>query len=138
MRLVLDTNVVASALLRNGSPRLLLRAGRERRIQLFTSTSLLAELTDILGRPKFEKKIAASTFSVDQLVDRYSELAAVVRPTPIPPTAPDPDDDIVIGTALAAKADAIVTGDRPLLSVAFYQGVRIIGVNEAVRTVGVG
>lgn len=138
MRLVLDTNVVASALLRNGSPRLLLRAGRERRIQLFTGTSLLAELTDILGRPKFEKKIAASTFSVDQLVDRYSELAAVVRPTPIPPTAPDPDDDIVIGTALAAKADAIVTGDRPLLSVAFYQGVRIIGVNEAVRTVGVG
>lgn len=52
MRLVLDTNVVASALLWGGVPRLLLRAGREERIELFTSTPLLAELTDILWRRK--------------------------------------------------------------------------------------
>ena len=65
MRLVLDTNVVASALLWGGVPRLLLRAGREKRVELFTSTPLLAELTDILWRRKFEKKIVASTLSVD-------------------------------------------------------------------------
>jgi putative PIN family toxin of toxin-antitoxin system len=60
MRLVLDTNVVASALLRSGPPRQLLQAARERRVELFTSTPLLAELTDVLGRPKFAAKIAAS------------------------------------------------------------------------------
>lgn len=65
MRLVLDTNVVASALLWGGTPRRLLRAGREKRIELLTSLPLLAELTDILGRRKFEKKIAASMLSVD-------------------------------------------------------------------------
>ena len=75
MRLVLDTNVVASALLWGGMPRLLLLAARERRVELFTSTPLLAELTDILGRRKFEKKIAASMLSADQLVDRNAELA---------------------------------------------------------------
>jgi len=136
MRLVLDTNVVASALLWGGVPRLLLQAGREKRVELFTSAALLAEFTDILGRRKFDKKIAASTLTVDQLVDRYAALAALVRPTPTPRIAPDPDDDVVIGTALAAKADLIVTGDKPLLSVADYQGVRIVGVSQALQIIG--
>jgi len=117
MRLVLDTNVVASAMLWGGKPLQLLQARREKRAEFYTSTAMLAELTDILARPKFEKKIATSTLTVDQLVDRYTELAQVVRPTSIPRIAPDPDDDVVIGTALAAKADLLVTGDRPLLSV---------------------
>ena len=133
MRLVLDTNVVASALLWGGAPRLLLQAAREQRIELFTSTPLLAELTDILGRRKFMGKLAASPLSIDQLIDSYSDLATLVRPIPIPRIAPDPDDDVVIATALAAKADLIVTGDKLLLSVADYQGVRFISVAEAVR-----
>ena len=133
MRLVLDTNVVASAMLWGGSPKVLLQARREKRVELFTSTPLLAELTDVLSRRKFEKKIAASLLTIDQLVDRYAELAQVVRPTSIPRTAPDPDDDVVIGTVLAATADLLVTGDRPLLSVGEYQGVRIVGVSEALR-----
>ena len=134
MRLVLDTNVVASAMLWGGSPKLLLQARREKRVELYTSTPMLAELTDILARPKFEKKIAASMLTVDQLVDRYAALVQVVRPTSIPRIAPDPDDDVVIGTALAAKADLLVTGDRLLLSVMEYQGVRIVSVAEALQT----
>lgn len=80
MRLVLDTNVVASALLWGGVPRLLLQAAREKRVARFTSTPLLAELTDILGRPKFAKKIEASMISLDQLVDRYRELPSSCAP----------------------------------------------------------
>lgn len=116
MRLVLDTNVDASAFLWGGTPRLLLQAGREKRIELFTNAALLAELTDILERRKFDKKIAASTMTADQLVDRYAALAALVRPAQTPRIAPDPDDDVVIGTAHAANADLLGTGDKPLLS----------------------
>ena len=101
---------VASAVLWGGVPRLLLQARREKRVELFTSAALLAELTDILARRKFDKKIAASPLSVDQIVDRYAALAMLVRPVPTPRIAPDPDDDVVIGTALAARADLIVTG----------------------------
>lgn len=136
MRLVLDTNVVASAVLWGGSPRLLLQAGSEKRVDLFTSAALLAELTEVLGRRKFDKKIAASTLTVDQLVDRYAALAALVRPWPTPRIAPDPDDDVVIGTALAAKADLIVTGDKALLAVAEVQGLRIVGVSQALQMIG--
>ena len=62
MRWVLDTNVVASALLWGGEPGRLLQAAREQRVVLFTSRPLLAELTDILGRRKFDKKIAAADY----------------------------------------------------------------------------
>lgn len=132
MRLVLDTNVVASAMLWGGNPKLLLQARREKRVELFTSVAMLAELTDILARPKFANKIAASMLTVDQLVDGYAELTQLVRPTPMPRIVSDPDDDVVIGTALAAKADFLVTGDRGLLDVGAYQGTRIVSVIEAI------
>jgi len=86
MRLVLDTNVVASALLWGGIPRRLLQAAHERRVALFTSAPLLAELADVLGRRKFARKITASGFTAEQLVERYALLAAPVHPEPIPAT----------------------------------------------------
>lgn len=138
MRLVLDTNVVASAMLWGGNPKRLLQARREKRVELFTSVAMLAELTDILVRPKFANKVAASLMTVDQLVDGYAELTQVVRPTPTPRIVSDPDDDVVIGTALAAKADLLVTGDRGLLDVGTYQGVRIVRVTEAISLIAAG
>ena len=138
MRLVLDTNVVTSALFWNGTPRWLLQMARDKRIELFTSTPLLAELTNVLWREKFDRKIAAAMFTIDQLVDRYAELAALVRPAPIPRVTPDPDDDVVLGTALAAKADCVVTGDRTFLAVREYQGVRIVSVAEAAQLIAAG
>jgi uncharacterized protein len=107
-------------------------------ITFFTSTRLLAELTDILTRPKFAKKIAGSLLTADQLVDLYAELAAFVRPVSLPRLAPDPDDDVVIGTAIAARASFIVTGDRSLRSVAEYDGGRIVSVREALHSILLG
>lgn len=131
IRLVLDTNVVASAMLWGGNPKLLLQARREKRVELYTSVPMLAELTDILARTKFANKIAASLLTVDQLVDGYAELTQLVRPAPTPRIVADPDDDVVIGTALAARADLLITGDRGLLDVGAYQAVRIARVTEA-------
>lgn len=135
MRLVLDTNVVVSALLWDGSPKRLMQAGLGEGVLFITSAPLLKELTETLSKSKFEKKIAASLLSVDQLVNFYAELVSVVRPVFVPRLAPDPDDDVVIGTALAVKANFVVTGDRTLLSIAEYEGVRIISVSEALNAV---
>ena len=112
-----------------------MRAGRAEGVRLFTSAPLIAELRKVLLRPKFEKQITASLFSVDQLVHFYTELAPLVRPTSLPHTAPDPDDDAAIGTALSAKAHFLVSGDGPLLSVGRYEGGRIVSVSEALRAV---
>jgi uncharacterized protein len=137
MRLVLDTNVVASAVLWGGVPRQLLQDGREKRVSLFTSIRLLAELTDILVRPKFERKLAASGLTIEQIVDRYAELAAVVQPAAIAPTVlDDPDDDQVLACAVAARADLIVSGDRRhLLPLSSFEGMPIVSPAEALRII---
>lgn len=135
MRLVLDTNVVASAILWAGTPRLLLQAAREKRIVIYTSTPMLVELGDILARRKFERKIAASRMTPEQIVEGYAQLATPVHPAHLSGIAPDADDDVVIATALAANAELLVTGDQPLLSVGGYRSVRIVRVVDALQRI---
>lgn len=136
MRVVLDTNVVVSGYLWGGVPRQLLQAARQNRLRLFTSTPLLLELTDILGRVKFARKLAAAQLSIDQLVDRYALLATVIHPAAITPTIiDDPDDDQVLACALSAKTEIIVSGDRHLLDLQEHQGIRIVTAAQAMDVV---
>lgn len=131
-RFVLDTNVVVSAVLWGGQPRELLHAARADSVSLFTSLAMLAELADVLMRPKFAKRMRGARIDPDTLVAGYASLATIVRPDALTGVAPDPDDDVVIATALAARADLIVTGDRPFLALAAYRDVRIVDVATSV------
>jgi putative PIN family toxin of toxin-antitoxin system len=131
---VLDTNIVASGLLWNGTPARLLDAAQTDKVALFTSLILLAELTRILRREKFSKAIAASGLTLDALVLGYAELATPVTPVPIAPMIlDDPDDDHVLACALAAQANLIVSGDHHLLDLKTYQGIRIVTASEALQ-----
>ena len=131
MKVVLDTNVVVSAILWGGTPRKLFDLADAGQITLFTSVNLLRELTGILSRDKFAEKIAASGQSIDQIVDGYAAYAQIVRPVTTPRIAPDPDDDVVLGTAFAANAEMIITGDRPFLSVGRWKNIDIVAVGDA-------
>jgi predicted nucleic acid-binding protein len=74
--------------------------------------------------------------SIDQLVERYALLTTVVHPATIEPTVlDDPDDDQVLACALAAKAEIIVSGDRHLLDLKEYRGVRIAKVAEVIKNI---
>jgi len=136
MRLVLDTNVVASGLLWDGRPAWLIDAAQANEVELFTSRVLLAELTRILRRAKFTKAIAASGASLEELVLGYAELAILVTPVPIPPTVlDDPDDDHVLACALAGNAELVVSGDRDLLWLKTFRDIPIITPAEAMRII---
>jgi uncharacterized protein len=135
MRLVLDTNVVISALLWEGTPRQLLDAVREKPVEVFTSARLLEELTNVLERRRFASKIASSGLTIDGIVERYARLTKVVRPEPTGHIAIDSDDDVVIGTALAAKVDFIVSGDSHLLRLKSYQNIPIVTVAAALQRI---
>lgn len=98
---------------------------------------MLAELDGVLRRHKFHKRLTDLDISVDLLVASYASIATLVHHRVIPPTiADDPDDDLVLATALGASANLIVSGDRHLLALGEYQGVLIKTPTDALTLLG--
>ena len=128
VRIVLDTNVVLSALLWRGTPWRLLEAARQlEQVQLFTSAVLLEELAEVLLRPVPAKRLALIRRTARQVLADYLDAVDLVAPPETPRViADDRDDDHVIAAALAARADLIVSGDRHVLALRTYRGSRIV------------
>ena len=136
MRIVLDTNVVISALVWGGVPYKLIEAAAAGDVELVTSPALLAELRDVLGREHLASRLAAQRSTALQAIAFYSELAISVSPLSTPRVVPgDVDDDHVIAAAVVGGAEIVVSGDRHLLSMGSHQGIGIVNAAEAVRRV---
>lgn len=135
LRAVFDTNIVVSALLWTGAPRLLFDTASTGRLSLISSLPLLDELEDVLARAKLDGPVAKVGVARPALIQSYASLTYLVAPAPVVGIAPDRDDDIVIGTAIAGGAEIIVTGDKPLLGVGTYRGVRIVSATSAIELI---
>jgi uncharacterized protein len=134
VRVVLDTNVVVSALLWGGVPEQILQLAREDELELVSSPALLAELSGILNRPKFAAKLAQKNSSPSEVVALYTQLAETIEASPIEQTTlRDPDDAAVLACALAARADLIVSGDADLQTLGRYQDIPILSPAECWR-----
>jgi putative PIN family toxin of toxin-antitoxin system len=133
MRLVLDTNVVLSGLLWPGAThRFLLTVRAHRQVQLFSSLPLIEELADVLTRKEPVKRLALLQLSAEAVLADYVRAVHLVEPAHITPTSIDPDDDVVLATALAAQADAIVSGDtKHLQPLVQFQGIPILSPAQA-------
>jgi uncharacterized protein len=123
-RLVLDTNVLISAALRNGSlpHRTLLKARMEAR--LLASDETLAEFREVLLRNKFDRDVDRAFR--EGLVQEYARLCTLV---PIPThihVCRDPRDDKFLEVAVHGRADAIVTGDVDLLAPNPFRRIAIL------------
>lgn len=137
MRIVLDTNVVLSALLWRGTPYRLLAAIREHpAIQLCSSQALLDELAEVLTRSSFARRLAAIDRTAHGVLVDYVGAVEIVEPEYVPRVVlADADDDQVIAAAVTAGTDWIVSGDTDLLSLGNHQGISIITVAEAIRRI---
>lgn len=123
MRVVLDTNVLVSALHFGGRPRRLLEAILRGEHRLVTGPAILDELDAVLiNTCGWERaRSLAARSEVEALGD-------VVTPTDVPRVCRDADDDEVLAIAIAGGAERLVTGDADLLVLGAHRGVRILTV----------
>ncbi len=117
----------------------MLDAARAGLIELYTSAPLVGELADVLGRPKLARRLALAEVAPQSLVVGYALLAQLIVPTTMGPVVEaDPDDDAVLACAVAARAEAIVSGDRHLLDLESYQGIPILTASDLIARLTAG
>lgn len=129
MRVVLDTNVLVSALLVESSPPAqLITHWRQGRFALLTAAPQLDELTRVTRYPKIRARLKPALGG--RLINELRELAVVVESLLPVDVSPDPYDNYLLAIASGGEADYLVTGDKPLLALGNHGGTKIVSVRD--------
>jgi uncharacterized protein len=125
-RVVVDTNVLVSALIAKGKPLGLVQRLLDNHSAVLSS-QMLAELADVLSRDKFTITKAQIDWFISLLL-RKSTIVSVSGNLKI--VLEDPDDNIVLLTAISGKADYIVSDDKHLLTRKKFEGIEIVTISQ--------
>jgi len=132
MRIVLDTNVLISALIKDGKPGELIDALLTKPHTLLISRSIIREFSRIAADERIRRYVNPedATAFLRMLVGR----GEIVRVTSRFRLLKTPDDTI-LRTAYDGQANLIVTGDRHLLKLRQFKGIRILTVSEVLKEI---
>ncbi len=128
MKVVLDTNVLVSALIKPGKPRDLFNKLIKHK-QLVLSKAILEEFLDVIEDSKVAKYTNEQDVTIflnilgnaARIIEIKSKFKAVKE---------DPNDDVIIRTAYDGKADFIISGDKHLLALREFKGIKILTIDE--------
>ena len=136
MRVVVDTNVLISALLSARSlPAELIELWREGRFDLLTSVEQLEELRRVMRYPKIRERLSPAL--AGRLINELRDVAVLVSDRPQVTACVDPYDNYLLAMFKAGRSDCLVTGDkRDLLGIARYEGGRIVTVRTFLTAYG--
>jgi putative PIN family toxin of toxin-antitoxin system len=127
VRIVVDTNVLIAGLVADGLCRDIVKR-RLPACEVVTSRFLLDELKE-----KLSEKFGADPKSLP-LLELYEDQATVVEVVPLAqPVCRDPDDDLVLATALESKAEVVLTGDKDLLVLQEFQLIKVLSPRQFVE-----
>jgi putative PIN family toxin of toxin-antitoxin system len=127
MIMVLDTNVLVSGILRPFSrPADVLRLVSRGAITVAYDLRILTEYREVLSRPKF----GFSRDSVEAFLEQIEEDGLGVAALPLTFRLPDPGDEPFLEVALAAPAEALVTGNKRHYPGKLCPGVKILSPAE--------
>ena len=130
-RVVLDTNVLVSALLFKGALSRLVELWRRGKIVPIISKETFAELTTVLQYPKFSLSSVEVKSVVEHEILPYFEITEFVKT--VKGVCRDPGDDKFISCALSASADCIVSGDKDFCDLRQYKTVKIISPSDFLK-----
>lgn len=119
-KVVLDTNTVISAYVFGGKPEEVFLLGISGEITLVTSPAIMREIADVLTR-----KMLWDETKVEQVIKQIARVSEIVRPKHTLSVIKDEPDNRVLEAAVAGKADYIVSGDKHLLELKKFEGVKI-------------
>lgn len=131
LKVVIDTNVFISGLIKSPSCRKIIKAFAETKFRLVISPQILDELLGVISRPKFHNLITKET--AEKLIETIKTQAILVKPTQrFEVIKDDASDNRFLEAAFESEADFIVSEDKHLLSVKSFHPP-IITPNEFLK-----
>ena len=125
MRLVIDTNVLLSALISSASPSAqILALWRTRKFEVLTSAEQIDEIARVTRYPRIRARLTPPL--AGRLVNGLRDVAILVEKLPKLDRSLDPDDNYLLALAEAGQAHFLVTGDKPLLALKRHKSTRIV------------
>lgn len=136
MRILLDTNVVVAGLLSpKGPPGGLVRAWLRGGFELVTSREQLHELARVLSYERIRTRLDDE--QAQGFLNNVDALAVIATNLPDIEVSPDPEDNVILATAVAGGADLIVSGDRAgMLELQSVEGIPIVSARAAFERLG--
>lgn len=133
VRLVLDTNILIGALITKGTPPdELYRAWLRGDIELVTSAAQIAELAEVLARPRIRRLVDAD--EANAILENLAVRALVLKDLPTVDLSPDPSDNPILAAAIAGNADFVVSGDKKhVLSLGEVNGIPVVTARDALK-----
>lgn len=128
VKVVIDTNVIVSALLFGGTPGKLVTLWQQGIIKPFFSRDIVEEIIRVLAYPKFRLTETEIQFLLRHVLLPYFDVVTDVPKTSAVPA--DPSDDMFVNCAAAAGADMIISGDRHLLDLKAVGAIRILSPTQ--------
>ena len=131
MRVVLDTNILVSALITKGTPPdQLYQAWLRNEIELVTSDAQIDEVTDVLARPRLRRYVDSDEAA--KMVAAIHRRATVLSDVPVIRRSPDPKDDPILAVAIAGGVGLVVSGDKSdMLALRDVEGIPIRSARAA-------
>ena len=131
MRVVIDTNVLISAIFWTGKPKQILNKVRRAEILFLTSGILLEELREVLIEK--EKPFNLSEEEAERIIVEMRELAEIIQTHTQEAVCSDEKDNRVLECAIDGGAEVIVTGDVHLLKLNPFKGIRVTTVTDFLK-----
>jgi putative PIN family toxin of toxin-antitoxin system len=128
VRVVIDTNVLISAIFWTGKPKQILNKVRRKEITFLTSELILEEIKAVLTRE--DKPFKLSAEEGESIVTEMRSLAVVVEISSHVSVCQDENDNRVLECAIDGDADCIITGDFHLLRLGSFQKIGIMTVAD--------
>jgi hypothetical protein len=125
LRVVIDTNVIVSALNFGGNPKAVLELARKNRIHHITSPFIIREIEKVLTQ-----KFGWQTGVTREVLNDFQNFSHVVDPPETIVVIDYPPDNRILECAVAGEADYIVSGDRHLTDLKTYGKIKIITPTE--------
>jgi len=131
VKAVLDSNIWLSGVFWRGKPHEIVKLAESKKIQTFITKEILAEILDVLNKEKFRRLMEDPGVQTSELMRTILNISTLVEAKEkLDVIKEDPTDNKILECAVAASAEYVVTGDKHLLELKKFGGIRFVKAKE--------